>query len=68
MNMFLPQHDCDHTIITCQGTNVSGHKCVWEQTCVGTIVCGHRRVGIIVLSQVCIGTNVWSPGIMYNDA
>ena len=47
----LPRHDCDHTIITCQSTNVSGHKRVWAQTCLGTIV----------WAQVCMGTNVWSP-------
>ena len=40
---FVPKHDCDHAIITCQGTNVCGHKhvraqsvwaqSVWAQTC-----------------------------------
>ena len=67
--MFLPRYDCDHTIITCQGTNVSGHKCFWAQTCLGTNMSGHKRhnvfghnrVGIIVWAQVCMGTNVWSP-------
>ena len=39
---FLPRHDCDHTIITCQGTNVSGHKHVWAQSC---LVTGHNLVG-----------------------
>ena len=34
--------------------NISGHKCVWAQTCVGTIVCGHNRVW----AQSCLGTNV----------
>ena len=30
---------------TLEGTNVSGHKRVWAQTCVGTNdVCGHKRV------------------------
>ena len=70
--MFLPRHDCDHTIITCQGTNVSGHKHVWAQTCVGTIVSGHKRVwaqsclGTIVSrhnriwAQSCLGTIVWA--------
>ena len=69
---FLPRRDCDHTIITCQGSNVSGHKhewaqtCVgtnesghkrvWAQTCVGTNVSGHNRVGTIVWAQVCMGT------------
>ena len=68
--MFLPRHDCDHTIITCQGTNVSrhkhvwaqsclgtnvsGHKCVWAQTCVSTIMSGHK----CVWAQSCLGTNV----------
>ena len=40
--------------ITCQGTNVSGHKHVWAQMCVGTNVCGHNRVW----AQTCVGTNV----------
>ena len=40
--------------ITCQGTNVSGHKHVWAQSCVGTNVCGHKRVW----AQTCVGTNV----------
>ena len=52
--MFLPRHDLDHTIITCQGTNVSGHKHVWAQSCLGTNVCGHNRVW----AQSCLGTNV----------
>ena len=51
---FLPRHDCDHRIITCQGTNVSEHKHVWAQSCVGTNVCGHKRVW----AQTCLGTNV----------
>ena len=51
---FLPRHDCDHTIITCQGTNLSGHKRVWAQTCVGTNVSRHKRVW----AQKCVGTNI----------
>ena len=53
---FLPRHDCDHTIIiiTCQGTNVYGHKYVWAQTCVGTNVSGHKHVW----AQTCVGTSV----------
>ena len=43
------------------GTNVSGHKRVWAQTCVGTNVSGHNRVGTIMWAQVCMGTNVWPP-------
>ena len=39
---------------TCVGTIVCGHKRVWAQTCVGTIVCGHKRVW----AQMCVGTNV----------
>ena len=46
---FLAKHYCDHTIITCQGTNVCGHK-----MCLGTNVCGHKRVW----AQACVGTNV----------
>ena len=52
---FVPRHDCDHTIITCQVTNMSGHKRVWAQTCMGTNVSGHKRV--------CMGTFIWM--IMY---
>ena len=52
--MFLPRHDCDHTIITCQGTNESGHKHVWAQSCLGTNVCGHNRAW----AQSCLGTNM----------
>ena len=39
---------------TCVGTNVCGHKRVWAQTCVGTNVCGHKRVWV----QTCVGTIV----------
>ena len=35
------------------GSNVSGHKRVWEQR-VGTNVCGHKRVW----TQTCLDTNV----------
>ena len=51
---FLPRHDWDHTIITCQGTNVFGYKHVWAQTSVGTNVSGHKRVW----AQTSVGTNV----------
>ena len=51
---FLPTHDCVHTIITCQGTNVSLLKRVWAKICQSTNVCGHKRVR----SQTCLGTNV----------
>ena len=51
---FLPRHDCDHTIITCQGTNVSRHKHVWAQTCLGTNVSAHK----CVWAQTWVGTNV----------
>ena len=36
------------------GTNVSGHKRVWTQTCLGTNVCWHNHVW----AQTCVGTNV----------
>ena len=52
--MFLPRHDWDHTIITCQDTNVPGHKHVWAQSCLGTIVPGHNRAW----AQSCLGTIV----------
>ena len=39
-------HDCNHTIIACQGTNVSVRKRVWEQTCLGTNVSWPNRVGL----------------------
>ena len=60
-------HDCDHMIITCLGTIVSGHNRVWAQSYLGTIVSGHNRVwaqsclGTIVWAEVCMGTIVWSP-------
>ena len=54
---FLPRHDCDHTVITCQGTNMCGHKYVWAQMCVGTNVCGHKRE-LRDWAQTCVGTNV----------
>ena len=63
---FLPIHVCYHTIITCQGTNVSGHKHVgtnvsghkhvWAQTCLDTNMCGHKRVWV----QTCLGSSVWA--------
>ena len=51
---FLPRHDCDNTIITCQGTNVCGHKHEWAQMCLGTNMWGHKRVW----AQTCLGTSV----------
>ena len=45
-------------------TIMSGHKRVWAQTCLGTIMYGHNRVGTImsghkcVWAQTCVGTNV----------
>ena len=48
--MFLLRHDCDHKIITCQA-----QSCVWAQTCVGTIVCGHKHM-YLVWAQTCVGT------------
>ena len=58
--MFLPRHDCDHTIITCQGANVSGHKHVWAKSCLGTNVCGHNCVWAqtCVDKILCLGTNM----------
>ena len=38
----------------CLGTNVSGHKYVWAQSCLDTNVCGRKRVW----AQTCLGTNV----------
>ena len=34
--------------------NMSGHKCVWAQSCLGTNVCEHNRVWV----QTCLGTIV----------
>ena len=54
---FLSIHDYDHTIktiITCQSTNVFGHKHMWAQSCLGTNVSGHKHVW----AQTCLGTNV----------
>ena len=39
---------------SCVGTNESGHNRVWAQSCVGTIVSGHKRVW----GQSCVGTIV----------
>ena len=33
---------------------MSWHKCVWAQTCMGTIACGLKRVW----TQTCVGTKV----------
>ena len=52
--IILLRHDCDHTIITCVGTIVSGHKRVRAQSCLGTIMSGHNRVW----AQSCLGTIV----------
>ena len=41
---------------TCVGTIVFGHKRVWAQSCLGTIVSGHNRVW----AQSCLGTIVWA--------
>ena len=41
---------------TCMGTNVSGHKRMWAQSNVGTNVSGHKRVW----AQSCVGTIVWA--------
>ena len=53
---FVPRRDCDHTSITCQGTNVSENKRVWAQSCLGTIVCGYNRVW----AQMCGHNQVWA--------
>ena len=39
---------------TCVGINVSGPKGVWSQTCLGTKVSGHK----CVWTQTCVGINV----------
>ena len=39
---------------SCLGTIMSGHKRVWAQSCLGTIVSGHNHVW----AQSCLGTNV----------
>ena len=41
---------------SCLGTIVPGHNRVWAQSCLGTIVSGHNRV----LAQSCLGTVVWA--------
>ena len=46
---FVPRHDCNNTIVTCQSTNVSGHNRV------GTNVSGHNRVGTIMWAQAYMG-------------
>ena len=68
---FMARHDCDHTIKTCQGTIMSGHKRVWVQTCVGTNVSGYKRVWAQtsghkrVWAQTCLDTNVWAQSYMF---
>ena len=53
---------------SCRGTNMSGHKRVWAQTCLGTVMYGLNRVGTVmydcvhhvmyghVWAQICLGT------------
>ena len=63
---FVPRHDRNRTIISCQGTNFFGHKrvwvlmClgthVWVLTCLGTNVCGHNRVW----AQSCGLKHLWA--------
>ena len=40
---------------------MSGHNRVWAQSCLGTIVSGHNRVGSIVWAQSCMGLIVVEP-------
>ena len=41
---------------SCWGINVSGHKHVWAQSCLGTNVCGHSLVGTIMYGHKRGGT------------
>ena len=47
---------------SCWGINVSGHKRVWAQTCLGAVMYGLNNVGTImsghkrVSTQSCLGT------------
>ena len=56
-DMIVPGHN------SCWGTNVSGHKHAWAQSCLGTMrvgtnVCGHNHDW----AQTCLGPNVVEPG------
>ena len=44
-------------------TIMSGHKCVWAQTYLGTNVRGHSHVVTVVWAQSCIGSNVVEPDV-----
>ena len=46
---------------SCWGTNLSGHKRVSAQTCLGTNVCGLSHVVTVVWAQSCMSTNVVEP-------
>ena len=57
--------------------NMSGHRFVWAQTCLGTIVCGHKPVcehkrvwAQTCVAQSCVGTIVWAKsfGLKYQWA
>ena len=52
---------------SCWGTNVPGHKLnvsghsrVWAQSCLGTVVSGHNRVGPIMYGHKRGGTIILS--------
>ena len=43
------------------GIIMSGHKCVWAQSCLGTIMPGHKRGWAQTwMGQTCVGTVMWS--------
>ena len=37
---------------SCRGTNMSGHRRVWAQTCLGTVMYGLNRVGTVMYDCV----------------
>ena len=49
---------------SCLGTIVSGHNCVWAQSSLGTIVSGHNRVW----AQSCGPNHVWAQTWWNRDA
>ena len=49
------------------GTIMNGHKRVWTQTCMGTNVSGHMRVGTIVWAKTCLGTCMYGHSRVVSD-
>ena len=52
---------------SCWGTNVPGHRRVWAQSCLGTIMSGHSRVGAIMSGHNRGGTLFSASTRHFND-